>query len=54
MVLPLYAESVAHMMAKSAMPVPCCRSKGIGHHLYINDEAEECNDLDYCSELVYE
>lgn len=34
------------MIAKSMSPIPRRRSKLIAHNPYVDDEADECNDLD--------
>jgi hypothetical protein len=46
MVMPSYAKSVTHIMAKLVTPVPQHRCKRCVHFPYIDYKAEECNDLD--------
>ena len=43
--LPVYAENVAHIMARSVTPTPHCISTRITRNPYVDDEAIQCDDL---------
>lgn len=44
--LPIYAETMAQVMANSSTPTPRHRSRRIVRNPYVDDEAVECEDLD--------
>lgn len=46
MVLPPYAESVTHNMAESPMLIHGHMSQQIVRHPFLDDKADECDDLD--------
>lgn len=43
--LPVYAENVAQIMARSVTPTPRRMSARIARNPYVDDEAIQCDDL---------
>ena len=43
--LPIYAENVAQIMARSVTPTPRRMSARIARNPYVDDEAIQCDDL---------
>ena len=43
--LPIYAENVAQIMARSVTPTPRRISTQIARNPYVDDEAIQCDDL---------